>query len=186
MRRGERTHLATRMKRSPVRRPAGFSSSGPSWRLSPSSRTPRAQDTDGFFVVEAAAGASGAPSAGASSRIGAAAAGASLRGEGATIGTSLRGEVAAAGAFPSPETGANGGGIEASGTSTVGVSSAVVAGGAPSPAELGTSELLVECGGEASLDGFVYLFGGALASFSFFFFFEGVAWRREVVSGSSS
>src|SRR3954468_22571787 len=83
------------MKRSPVRMPAGFSSSGPSRRLRPISKTSRAQDTDGFFVVEAATGDSETSSAGAS----------------------LRGEVAATGAAPSPETGANGGGIKASGTS---------------------------------------------------------------------
>ena len=90
----------------------------------------------------------------------------------------MRGEAAAAGAAPSPETGANGGGIEASGTSlrTVAVSSAVVAGGAPSPVGLGASELLAECGGEAVFDGFVFFFRGALASLSFFFFFfDGVA-----------
>src|SRR3954471_2485395 len=132
----EHTYLATGMKRSPVRRLAGFSSSGPSRRLSPSSRTSGAQDTDGFFDVEVAVGASGTPSAEASSRIGAAAAGASLRGETAALGTSLRGEVATTGAFPSPETGAKGGGIEASGTSRDGASSAVVAGAVPSPAEL--------------------------------------------------
>src|SRR3954464_13245919 len=110
------------MKRSPVRRPAGFSSSGPSRRLSPISRTSRAQDTYGFFVVEAAAGASGISSAGAS----------------------LRGEAAAAGASPSPETGVNGGGIEASGTSTVVVSSMTVLGGTSPLARLGASELLAE------------------------------------------
>src|SRR4051812_6945376 len=138
------------MKRSPVRRPAGFSSSGPSLRLSPISRTSRAQDTDGFFVVEAAAGASGISSAGAS----------------------LRGEVAAAGASPSLETGANGGGIEASGTSTVAVSSTAVVGGASSLAGQGASELLAECGGEAGLVGLVFVFlGGAFTSFSFFLFF---------------
>src|SRR3954471_4949500 len=148
------------MKRSPVRRPTGFSSSGPRRRLSPNSRTSRAQDTDGFFVVEAAAGTSGTSSAGAS-----------VRGEVTAVGASLRGEAATAGASPSPETGANGGGIEASGTSTVAVSSVVVAGGAPSPAGLGASELLAECGGEAVLNGFVFFFGWALASLSFFFFF---------------
>src|SRR4051812_43953800 len=63
---GEQTHLATGMKRSPVRMPAGFSSSGPSQRLRAISRTSCAQDTDGFFVVEAAAEASETFSAGAS------------------------------------------------------------------------------------------------------------------------
>src|SRR3954465_8024212 len=126
------------MKRSPVRRPAGFSSSGPSRRLSPISRTLRAQDTDGFFVVEAATGASGTSS----------------------VGASLRGEAAAAGASPSPETGANGGGIESSGTSMVAASSAAVAGGTPSLAGLGASELLAECDGEAVFDGLVFFFGG--------------------------
>src|SRR4051812_26269237 len=135
------------MKRSPVRTLAGFSSSGPNRRLSPSSRTSGAQDTDGLLDVEVAVGASGTPSAEASSRSGAVAAGASLRGETATLGkslrgetatlgNSLRGEVAAAGAFPSPETGAKGGGIEASGASMDGASSAVVTGAAPSPDEL--------------------------------------------------
>src|SRR3954471_7230945 len=152
------------MKRSPVRRPAGFSSSGPSRRLSPISRTSRAQDTDGFFVVEAAAGASRTSSARAS-----------LRGEVAVAGASLRGEAAAAGASPSPETGANGGGIEASGTSTVAASSAAVTGGASSSAGLGATELLAECGGEAGFDGFVFFFGGGHASLSFFFFFDRVA-----------
>ena len=130
------THLATGMKRSPVRRLAGFSSSGPNRRLSPSSRTSGAQDTDGLLDVEVAVGASGTPSAEASSRSGAAAAGASLRGETATLGTSLRGEVAIAGAFPSPETGAKGGGIEANGASVDGASSAVVTGAASSLDEL--------------------------------------------------
>src|SRR3954463_10980052 len=135
------------MKRSPVRRPAGFSSSGPSRRLSPVSRTSRAQDTDGFFVVLATAGASGTSSARAS-----------LRGEVAVAGASLRGEAAAAGASPSPETGANGGGIEASGTLTAAGSSAATVGGASSLAGLGASELLAECGGEAGLIVFVFFF----------------------------
>src|SRR4051812_2950711 len=84
------THLATGMNRSPVRMPAGFSSSGPSRRLRPISRTSCAQDTDGFFIVEAVTGASATPSA----------------------GTLLGGEAAAAGATPDLETRAIGGGIE--------------------------------------------------------------------------
>src|SRR4051812_12964139 len=83
------------MKRSPVRMPAGFSSSGPSRRLRLISRMSLAQDTDGFFVVEAAAGAS----------------------ETFLAGASLGGEATATGAAPDPETGEKGGGIEARGTS---------------------------------------------------------------------
>src|SRR4051812_12911265 len=90
-----KTHLATRINRSPVRMLAGFSSSGPSLQLRPISRTSCAQDTDGFFIVEAATRASKTFSAGAS----------------------LGGEAAAAGVTPDPETGANGGGIEDRGTS---------------------------------------------------------------------
>src|SRR3954466_16155885 len=137
------------MKRSPVRMPAGFSSSGPSRRLRPISKTSCAQDTDGFFVVEAATGASETSSARAS----------------------LRGEDAATGAAPSPETGANGGGIESSGTSlrTAAVSSAATVGGASPLARLVASELLAERGGDAGLAGFVFFFGGAFTSFSFFF-----------------
>src|SRR3954470_15685987 len=95
MRQVNKTHLATGRNCSPVRMPAGFSNSGPSRRLRPISRTSRAQDTDGFFVVEAATGASETFSAEAS----------------------LGGEATATGAAPDPETGANGGGIEARGTS---------------------------------------------------------------------
>ena len=57
----------------------------------------------------------------------------------------------------------------------VAVSSAAVVVGASSLAGLGASELLAECGGEAVFDGFVFFFGGALASLSFFFFFDRVA-----------
>src|SRR3954466_8102926 len=104
------------MKRSPVRMPAGFSSSGPSRRLRPISRTSRAQDTDGFFVDEVAAGASETFSAGAS----------------------LGGEATRAGAAPDPEAGANGGGIEARGTSfrTAVISGAVAICGASPLARL--------------------------------------------------
>src|SRR4051812_36170695 len=120
------------MKRSPVRMP----------RLRPISKTSCAQDTDGFFVVEAATGASETSSAGAF----------------------LRGEVAATGAAPSPETGANGGGIEASGTSlrTAAVSSAATVGGASPLAGLVASELFAECGGGAGATGFVFFFRGGL------------------------
>src|SRR3954465_5335752 len=100
--------------------PAGFSSSGPSLRLRPISGTSCAQDTDGFFVVEAATGASETFSAGAS----------------------LGGEAAAAGATPDPETGANGRGIEARGTSfsmTV-ISGATIVCGASPLARLVASE----------------------------------------------
>src|SRR3954463_9098485 len=83
------------MKRSPVRMPAGFSSSGPSRRLRPISRTSHAQDTDGFFVVKAAAGDS----------------------ETFLAGASLGGEATATGAAPDLEIGSNSGGIEARGTS---------------------------------------------------------------------
>src|SRR3954464_16002229 len=113
------------MKHSPVRMPAGFSSSGPSRRLRPISKTSCAQDTDDFFVVEAAAGASETFSAGAS----------------------LGGEATATGAAPDPETGKNGGGIEARGTSfrTAVVSGAIAICGASPPARLVASELLGEC-----------------------------------------
>src|SRR3954462_8723728 len=112
------------MKRSPVRMPAGFSNSGPSSRLRPISRTSRAQDTDGFFVVEAAARACKTFSAGAS----------------------LGGEATATGAAPDPEIGANGGGIEARGTSfRTAVIFGTVAICEPSPpAKLVASELLGE------------------------------------------
>src|SRR3954466_16015140 len=147
------------MKRSPVRMLVGFSSSGPSRQLSPISRASRAQDTDGFFVVEAAAGASETFSAGAS----------------------LGSEAAAAGAAPDLETGANGGGIEARGTSfrTVVVPGAIAICGASPPGRLVASELLGERGGDACFAGFVFFFGGAFASLFFFFFsFDGVAsWR---------
>src|SRR4051812_4268834 len=119
-----KTHLATGMNRSPVRMPAGFSSSRPSLRLRPISRTSCAQDTDSFFVVEAATGASETFSAGAS----------------------LGGKAAATGAAPDLETGANGGGIEARGTSlrTAVTSGAAIVCGASSLARLVASELLGE------------------------------------------
>ena len=92
------TYLATGMNRRPVRMLAGFSSSGPNFLLRPISNTPCAQDTEGFFEDEAAAGASVTTAAGAS----------------------LGGEAAAAGVAPNPETGANGGGSAARGTSSRG------------------------------------------------------------------
>src|SRR4051812_30310760 len=112
------------MNRSPVRMPADFSSLGPNRRLRPISRTSCAQDMDGFFVVEATAGASETFSAGAS----------------------LGGEATATGAAPDPATGANGGGIEARGTSfrTAVVSGTVAIYGASPPASLVASELLGE------------------------------------------
>src|SRR3954467_13549740 len=160
-----KTYLATRMNHSPVRMLAGFSSSGPSFRLRPISKTSCAQDTEGLFDDEAATGAS----------------------ETTLAGALLGGEAVAAGAAPNPETGANRGGREARGTSSraAAASGAAVVCGASSLAKLVASELLAERGGDACFAGFVFLFGRAFASF-FFFFFVGVASRREVCSGSSS
>src|SRR4051812_38574216 len=112
------------MKRSPVRMPAGLSSSGPSRRLRPISRTSRSQDTDGFFVVEATTGAS----------------------ETFSMGASLGGEAVATGAAPDPETGANDGGIEARGTSlrTAVISGVAIVSGASPLSRLVASELLGE------------------------------------------
>src|SRR4051812_10249837 len=102
-----KTYLATGMDRRPVRMLAGLSSSGPNFRLSPVSNTPCAQDTEGLFEDEAVAGASVMIAARAF----------------------LGGKAAAAGVDPNPETGANGGGSKARGTSSRGAaaSGAVVA-----------------------------------------------------------
>src|SRR4051812_37987906 len=93
MKRVRNTHLATGMKRMPIRILAGFSNSGPSFRLRPISNTLCAQDIDGFFEDEAAAGASVAIS----------------------VGTPFGGEVLAAGATTRPVTGTKGGGSDANG-----------------------------------------------------------------------
>src|SRR4051812_3283317 len=159
-----KTYLATGMNRRPVRMLAGFSSSGPNFRLRPISNTSCAQDTEGLFEDEAAAGASVMTSAGAL----------------------LEGEAAAAGVAPNPETGANGGGSEDRGTSSrrAATSGAAVVCVTSPLAELVVSELVAERGGDACFVGFVFLLGGAFTSF--FFFFDGVASRCEVCSGSSS
>src|SRR4051812_23922295 len=97
----------------------------------------RAQDTDGFFVVEAAAGASGTSSPGASVRGEAAATGASLRGEAAAAGASLQGEAAAARASPAQRLGRMAKALKPAELPRS-------PRGAPSPAGLGASELLAE------------------------------------------
>src|SRR3954463_697194 len=118
------THLATGMNRRPVRMLAGFSSSGPNFRVRPVSSKSCAQDTDGFFEDEAAAGASAVIAAGAP----------------------LGGEAPAVGAAPKLTTGANGGGNDASGASSLGaaVHVAAVACAAAFSAELVASELLAD------------------------------------------
>src|SRR4051812_663379 len=140
-----KTYLATGMNRRPVRMLAGFSSSGPNFRLRPISNTSCAQDIEGLFEDEAAAGASMMTS----------------------TGVFLGGKAAAAGVAPSPETGTNGGGSYARGTSSRGaVASGATVVRASSPlAELVASELVAERGGDA---GFVFLLGGAFTSFFFF------------------
>src|SRR4051812_32753025 len=93
-----KTYMATGMNRRPVRMLAGLSSSGPNFRLRPVSNTLCAQDTEVLFEDEAATGASVMTTAGAF----------------------LGGEAATAGVAPNPETGTNGGGSEAIGTSSRG------------------------------------------------------------------
>src|SRR4051794_31389381 len=92
------TQSVTGMNRRPVRMLAGFSNLGPNLQVRPVSNTSCAQDTAGFFEDVAAAGASAIIAAGAS----------------------LGGEALAAVESPRPAIGANGGGNDARGTSSMG------------------------------------------------------------------
>src|SRR4051812_43555467 len=138
---------------------AGFSSSGPNFRVRPVSNTLCAQDTNCFFEDEATAGAFVA----------------------ITTRTPLCGEATVAGMAPKLANGENGGGNDGSSTSSI-VAAALAAASTcavASSAELVALELFADRGGDIGFAGFVFFFGGA-------FFFDGVASRCEVCSGSSS